>query len=391
VIRLRSFNPPRFWLAYAAIAAALVQLAIMGARLAGAHDLLLANGQPLFGDFIAFWSAGRLALAGRAQAVHDIAAIHAQHLIAIPDLSVVAPYHSPPTFLLLLTPFAALPYPAAALLFLALTAALYLYAAHKILPGARAMIFAITLPAALFHLGSVQTGLLIAGLSALAFVWLDTRPRAAGLCIALIAIKPHLALIWPLYLLITRRWRVLAYATGFMGALVLAAGWAFGFDSYTRFLENLPAAQALLSQGRISSDTAASLYANLIGLGAPHGFAVAAHGASALAALIAAALVFSRNDKSASAAALCAATLLLSPYLYFYDLTLLAIGAALLAKPRDRFELAAQILAWSAGFTLALGALITLPLAPLAAWTLLFASMRRAGIWASHPAPAPRT
>jgi hypothetical protein len=147
----------------------------------------------------------------------------------------------------------------------------------------------------------------------------------------------------------------------------------------------------LLSQGRIAADTAASLYINLIGLGAPHTAAMATHATSALAALFAAALVFTRNNNASSAAALCATTLLISPYLYFYDVTLLAAGAALLGAPRDRFELSAQILAWSAGLTLALGALVTLPLAPFAAWVVLFAAMRRAGIAASRPAPAPRT
>ena len=47
----------------------------MAYLLAGARGLVLANGQPLFGDFIAFWSAGRAALDGAAAQVHEVETI----------------------------------------------------------------------------------------------------------------------------------------------------------------------------------------------------------------------------------------------------------------------------------------------------------------------------
>jgi hypothetical protein len=91
---------------------------------------------------------------------------------------------------------------------------------------------------------------------------------------------------------------------------------------------------------------------------------------------------------AAQGAALCAATLLMSPYLFFYDFTLLAVGAALLGAPRDRFELVAAVLAWSAGLSIALGYLAPLPLCPLAAWAVLTAAFRRRGSAAPRSAPA---
>src|SRR5262245_44541994 len=102
-----------------AIAVALALLAVMVWRLAGAHGLVLANGQPLFGDFIAFWSAGRAALDGRAAEVHDVNVIWTYHQIAAPGVRYMAPWNSPPTFLLIMSALAALPYAVAALLFLA--------------------------------------------------------------------------------------------------------------------------------------------------------------------------------------------------------------------------------------------------------------------------------
>ncbi|MGH6950184.1 MAG: hypothetical protein ACREH4_04895, partial [Vitreimonas sp.] len=133
-----------------AIVVALAIVGVMAWLLAGAQGLVLANGQPLFGDFIAFWSAGRAALDGHAANVHEVDTIRAYHQMAAPGVAYTAPWNSPPTFLLIASRLAVLPYPVAALLFLAAGAVVYLFAARKLLPDARAMIFAVTLPAALY-------------------------------------------------------------------------------------------------------------------------------------------------------------------------------------------------------------------------------------------------
>jgi len=374
----------------AALAVALALLGVMSYLLLGANGLVLANGQPLFGDFIAFWSAGRAALDGHAAQVHDVATIGAYHQLAAPGSHYVAPWNSPPPFLLIASALALLPYPVAALLFLAIGSAVYFFAARRIVPDTRAMIFALTLPAALYHLGTVQTGLLIAGVSGLAMSWLDRRPLAAGAVVGLLAIKPHLALLWPLLLACSGRWRAFAAATVSTLAFILLAGFVFGFDAYGRFIENLRASQEMISAQRITTPAYASLYASALGFGAPQVLAMALQGLSAIAAIGAATWMFLRGDRAAQGAALCAATLLVSPYLFFYDFTLLALGAALLGVPRDRFELAAAILAWSAGLSLALGYVAPLPLCPVAAWLVLLAAMRRARSAAAHPALAPQ-
>jgi hypothetical protein len=361
----------------AALVVALILLRVMGLRLSDAQGFLLANGQPLFGDFIAYWSAGRAALEGRAADVHDWDVIRFYHQLAIPGIAVLAPWHSPPTALLMASVLALMPYPAAALVFLAATGTLYLYAARKLLPDRRAMIFAATLPAALFHLGSVQTGLFIAGLSGLAIYYLDRRPIAAGAMIALLAVKPHLAVLWPVMLALSGRWRAFAAAT--IGVVVFAAtaGIAFGFETYERFLRALSAAQSFVSEQLVSTPAYASLFANLVDLGAPREIAFALHAVSAVAAAALALWLFRSGKLDVSGAALCAATLLTSPYLFFYDFTLLAVGAALLGAPRDRFELTSLALAWAAGLSLPLGYLQPLPLCPLSAWLVLLAAARR--------------
>lgn len=373
-----------------AILVALIIVGVMAWLLMQADGLLLADGQPVFGDFIAFWSAGRATLDGHVARVHDVELIASYHRAAVPGVAFVAPWVHPPTFLLFAAPLALMPYPVAAIVFLLASAALYLYAARKLLPDARALIFAATLPAALYHLGTVQVGLLIAGVSALALHWLDRRPNLAGALVGVLAVKPHLAILWPIMLALTGRWRAFAAAAVSTLAVVALAGLAFGFDSYTRFLANLPAAQELISGQRVTTPAYASLYANLLQLGAPQTLALSLYALSALAALGTAIFVFRRGQHAEPGAAMCAATLIMLPYAFFYDYTLLAVGAALLGAPRNKFESAALVLAWSAGLSLAIGYVLPLPLCPLAAWLVLLAAFRRAGSAAPRRAPAPQ-
>ncbi len=382
------------------ICAVLIALSLGGmilSRAAHIHDMSI-GGQPLFGDFVAFWSAGRAALDGHADQVHDRALIFEYHHVATPGARFVAPWNSPPTFLLPMTLLALLPYPVAAIVFLISTAALYFFAAGKVLPNTRSLIFAATAPALIYHVGTIQVGFLIAGIVALAFYWLDRKPVLAGAMVALLAIKPHLAILWPLLLALSGRWRAFASAAATTIVFVLLAGLVFGFETYIHFFENLSASQSLISGQRITTPAYASLFANLLDMGAPQTLAVGIHSVSALAAVATAAWLFWRfrtghreapeSSLGIHAAALGAATLLVSPYLFFYDSVLLMVGAAFMGKPRDGFELIAAILAWFAGLTVFIAHYQPLPLCPLAAWMLLLAAVRRAGSAAILPAPA---
>ncbi|MGE0740306.1 MAG: glycosyltransferase family 87 protein [Hyphomonadaceae bacterium] len=375
----------------AAIAVAATMLGFMLWRLAGAHDMSLPSGQPLFGDFIAFWSAGRAALDGHAAEVHDRALIFSYHTMVAPDVRFVAPWNSPPTFLLVACGLALMPYGVSAIVFLVATLAFFLLVMRSLLPDARALIFAASAPAVVYHAGTVQAALLVSGVTGLALAMLDKRPRLAGLLVALLAIKPHLALLWPLFLLLSRRW--VAFVAAALGtvAFVVLAGLVFGFETYISFAENLAASQRLISSQQITTPAYASVFANLLDLGAPTAVAGAAHAASAVLALAVSSWLFWRGDRAVAGAALCAATLLMSPYMFFYDYTLLLMAAAVLGAPRSPYELAAYVFAWGAGLTVAVGYYLPLPICPLAAWLMLGVCVTRARSAALRPAPAQPT
>lgn len=383
--------PVRRWVfEAAAILIAASMLIYFFSRAEGAANMTLPSGQPMFGDFMAFWSAGRAALDGHVTEIHDRAMLWPLQQATAPDVKFYAPWNSPPTFLLIVILLALAPYPVAAIGFLIATALLFGWAIRRFLPDNRALILPATAPAVIYQIGTVQAGMLIAGISGLALHWLDKRPRLAGALVALLAIKPHLAIMWPLFLALSGRWRVFFAAAVAAIAFVALAGFVFGFDAYARWFESLANSQSLISEQRVTTPAYASLYANLLGLGAPQQLAFGLHGLSAAAGVILACIVFRKGDPGASGAAMCAATLLVSPYLFFYDFTLLLIGVATLGIPRSPLEYAAAIFAWAAGLTVAIGYYFALPLCPIAAWLVLGAAFTRAKNAASHPAAAPQ-
>jgi len=360
-----------------------ITVAVMAVQLIGSNGLLLANGQPVFGDFIAFWSAGRLAIEGHPDLVYSEQAIQIAHREALPALgNIVFPWRHPPPFLLAAAPLAVLPFPIAAIIFLGGSAALFLYAASKLSPTRGDLAFAAAAPAALLHIGSVQIGLLAAGVTALAFVWLQRRPLAAGGLVGLMIIKPHLAALWPVLLILQKRWTTFFAAAGTAFVLLATAGFVFGFDLYASFVEALPSAMEAVEKGQIERDTLTSVFANMLGLSAPPVLAQALHWTSALASAIIAAMIWRRGDSSLSAAAFACATMLLSPYLFFYDETLILIAVAFLyPDAKSTSEKAWLAFAWGGGaLSLAAGKIMTIPICAIAAWALLLIAAARAGI-----------
>ncbi len=375
-----------------AIGAAIVGLAVMIANIAAVamgDGILLANNRLLAGDFMAFWSAGRMTLEGDLSLIHTPRPIYEAQLAQAPGLDVVYLWHHPPTFLLVAAALATLPYLPAAAVFLGVTASAYWGVVRAYFRHGLAVLFAFCAPAAAMHFGNVQTGLLTAALVGGALLLLPRRPLAAGALIGLLAIKPHLAVLFPLAIVAGGRWKAFCAAAivaiGFCGA----AYWAFGWGAFERFFLNIRHAQGLVTGQQIAAGTYATLFGNLVGLKLPVALAAAAHGLSALGAAGLVWIVWSRWTMEQDAgllagSVLAAATTLISPYLFFYDLTLLLVAMGLIVRcvgwerllPVEKLAL---ILGWAApGLIFTIGAYTPLPLAALGSWAVLWVAARRA-------------
>jgi hypothetical protein len=306
-------------------------------------DLVDPRGKPIGADFMAFWSAARLALEGRPEAVFDGTAIAAIQHEAVPFLSNIwFPWHYPPTWLLVVEPLGRLPYPAALAVFVLATAALWAVLVRQILPDRRAWIVAAAAPAGLITVFDGQNAFLTASLAGFALLWLERRPFVAGIMIGLLAVKPHLALLFPLALLAEGRWRGIAAAAATVLALSAASLRAFGWDTWAAFFHHLPLTMAMGERGAVPWSTMPSPYVFALSLGAPARVAGVVQGAVALVAAGCVWWAWRRRNAAfeAKAATLVTGSLLVSPYLFYYDLTWAALAIAWLAMLglRDGFH-----------------------------------------------------
>ena len=364
---------------------------VLGAGwIAMSRDLIDPQGKPLGADFITFYAAARLALAGEASAAYDPDRIFAAEQAAVPANAQHFPWQYPPSFLLLLLPLGLLPYLVALAAFVGATLALYLWLIYRILPDRRVLVPALAFTAVPVNALGGQNGFLSAALLGGGLVLLERRPILAGALLGLLSYKPQLGLLLPFLLLAGGYWRSLAaaIASTFLIAAVSAA--AFGIESWQRFLAHLAVARFYLESGALPWDKMASVFAAARLLGAGVAAAYFLHAVVAAAVAVLTLLAWRHGSLERRAALAVAASVLISPFLYDYDLVVLAVPIALLTADGLRSGWqpglrSALVLVWAAPLLGApLARFAHLPLMPLVLLALFAACYRRVG----RPTPA---
>jgi alpha-1,2-mannosyltransferase len=202
------------------------------------------------GDFVSFWTAGRLALQGHAADAYREVPHFFQQLALHhdpEDWGYVAFFY-PPSFLLLCAGLALLPYFPALCLWLVAGCALYAAALRAMVPknlSARELIWILFLgyPAVMVNAGFGQNGFLSTALLGGAATLLDARPALAGICLGLLSYKPQLGLVVPLALAVAGRWRCFSAAAATVLVLTAAATLAFGTQIWPAFWADMADAQ----------------------------------------------------------------------------------------------------------------------------------------------------
>ena len=365
--------------------ALLLYVAIAALWIGTSRDLIDREGKPIGADFITFYAAARLALTGEAAAAYDPEREFAAEQQAVPANQGHFPWQYPPTFLLPLLPLGLLPYLAALVVFIGGTLALYLWLIHSILPDRRAIVPALAFSAVLVNAIGGQNGFLSAALMGGGLLLLDRRPLLAGALLGLLGYKPQLALLLPFLLLAGGYWRSLAAAAASTLALAALSAAAFGIESWQRFLAHMPVARSYLESGALPWDKMVSVFAAARLMGAGLTFAYVLHSLVAATVALLTLLVWRRHGSLARRVALAvAASCLLSPFLYDYDLVVLAVPIALLVAdglasgwlPGLRTVL---VVAWVAPMLGApLARFAHLPLMPLVLLAIFAACYRRA-------------
>jgi hypothetical protein len=353
---------------------------------AGAHHGIDREGKPLGTDFLAFWSASRLALSGEPAAAYDLARIYATEKASMPVDPGLSSFLYPPPFLLACLPLGLAPYFVSLALWLAVTGAAYLAVVRRWLGDHRgAAITILAFPAVFTNIGHGQNGFLTAALLGGGLWLLDRRPWMAGLLLGALVIKPQLAFAVPVLVLASGRWRVMLAGIAAALALCAASLLAFGRAAWVGFLGGGGTARAIMEQGLVEPGKMVSPFAAMQVLhgGVALGYAVQVGVALAAVALLT--IVCRRGGTAGGQAALCVvATTLISPFFLDYDLTVMAIPLAWLFGeglrrgflPWEKLVLATGYILPLVSRDLALG--LGLPIAPLVLVALLVATARAA-------------
>jgi hypothetical protein len=172
-------------------------------------------------------------------------------------------------------------------------------------------------------------------------MFIERRPVLAGIFLGLLTYKPHLGLLFPLVLAASGHWRVF-FVASIVGALMAALSWlAFGTVTWIAFFDSIShTSQAFLSDGWADWGKLQTLFGVTRTLGGSEALAWMLQGLlAAVTALIVCLIWRGRCGYDIKAAALGTGAMLATPYLYTYDLVVLAIPLAFLFRlgRRDGF------------------------------------------------------
>ncbi len=294
------------------------------------HNGVGLGGAPLFYDFSAFYQAAAFADSGRAAAAYDDGAMIAAEKAAFPGMTVRLPWNYPPTFQLMLMPLAALPYVAAWLLWSGATYGAYGLLARRLVEPDRLWLVLLA-PGAAVNLFVGQNGLLSTALIGWGVLMLGRRPIVGGVLLGLMSYKPQFAVLAPLALICGREWRALAAAVVSGAALALLALAVLGVGPWLAFLHKAAQPAAIFSSSSSDWRSIPSVMIMARSLGLDAAVSSALHWSVAAAAAAGAMWIWrATSDWRIRAAALAAATLLVTPYLRVYDLALLILPIAVL-------------------------------------------------------------
>jgi hypothetical protein len=353
-------------------------------------------GAPAYTDFSTMWVSGIAALRGEAARLYESSEflkIQAQILSEKADFYPNWPY--PPTVLLIAAPFGALPYLYAFLAWDIATLMAFLFVAYVIVRRLPAIALVLACPFSAWNLLAGQNGFLTGSLLGAALLCLERRPTLAGVFIGCLTYKPQFGILLPIALIAARQWRAVVAACVTAAVLVGLSAAAFGIGAWEMLPTGLWTQKDVVLLG---GGDAAAVWGRIQTV---YGLVRQLHGGAALASLLQVATALSlamivwliwRSPAryALKAATVSLAALIATPYAFSYDMAVLAIPVAFLARDQLRHGvlrgeqtallalfsvlMVAFIAFWLSGARLDFG---TMPLGQTAVVTLLVLVLRR--------------
>jgi hypothetical protein len=309
-------------------------IAILGGWIIGSDGLIDPNGKPVGTDFSNVYAAGTLVLHGHAADAYSPPLQHAAERAVFGRAVPFFGWHYPPFFFAIAALVATVPYAFGLLLWMALSLPAYIVTIRAILPKAETLLAATAFPAVFVNAGHGQNGFFTAALLGGALQVMERRPAVAGMLIGLLAYKPQFGLLIPLALLASKRWITIATAAATVVVLIALSLIILGTDVWQAFRASTAFTQSVvLEQGGTGWEKIQSMFSAVRMWGASIPLAYGAQ--SALTLAVAACIVWLWRSAAAfelKAAALALACLLATPYVLDYDLVVLGVAIAFLAR-----------------------------------------------------------
>jgi arabinofuranan 3-O-arabinosyltransferase len=293
------------------------------------------NGQGIPTDFVNVWAAGRMVIEGLPALAYDWdLQKHVELEVLKQDFVGYFAWHYPPPFLFVATVLAQFPYSVAFVGWMSVSILPYLAVMRAIVGRAFGLVLAVALPMVLNNVLVGQNGFLTAALIGGTLYLLPTRPVLSGICLGLLTYKPQYGLLFPIVLIAAGQWTVF-FTAAIVAVIVGMASWfAFGSESWQAFLDWLPMfSQAFLTEGKAPWWKMHSVFSLVRYFGGTEHLAWIFHWivtGAVVAGLVA--LWRSSVRYSLKAASLAVGTLLTTPYLFMYDMMVLAIPVGYIVR-----------------------------------------------------------
>jgi hypothetical protein len=325
------------WLLILAVSASYLLIGLGTSWAIEPTTLANAGGMAVGRDFIAFWSASAMALAGVPEQVYDVARLHALQVATIGVDIVEYPWLYPPTGLLLVVPLALLPYLGALALWLALPTVGLATVTGRLAQTRWAAWLMPFFPGVAQCLIMGQNGILSTLLLAGGLLQLERRPALAGAFLGLLTYKPQLALLVGPALLVGQHYRALLATVASALALAGASWIVLGTSTWQAFIAAMPEISAVAAQNAAIWPLMVTPYGALRIAGAGMNAAYAVQGLISIGVLLT--VVWSWRSAAPlrlRGAILASAIPLATPYCLNYDLAVLVLPLAWLAGEARR-------------------------------------------------------
>jgi arabinofuranan 3-O-arabinosyltransferase len=284
-------------------------------------------------DYLSFWLAGQQALLGTPELAYiptEFAAIQKQ----FSGSDTVFGFFYPPTFQLLQSLFAFLPYKVAFAAFIILTTGLLCVACRMISGSWLYAASLILIPACANNAFHGQNAALTAALYALFLIGIErNRLIWAGVALGILTIKPQLGILIPIALIASQNWRTFLSAS--LTTIVFAGLSAaiLGLSVWQVFWAQAPVAAAMMELGGVEWGKMISVYGSARFLGLGHTAAMSVQIVVSVVAATSVWFAWRRSiDMVVRALVLVGAALLVTPFALTYDLTLLVVPCAFLIR-----------------------------------------------------------